>query len=377
MDFKTLFQILKKHLADGNDVPYFFRDLMAMLTEVSEEEWGTSKDPSQKGKDNSLRSYAKRGLPKKLAQTIVYRLTPQNVIDSISSHDETQLKLLADDLSGYDPEVNAANVAERVSDWLVQIVQAAAGLVPQDALAKAKQQQLDAELKSKYGDYLLAEEENRCGFPGCGRELVLTKDGRISYAYEVSVIEKDAPTIPDNLLAMCPRCHATYLLDSDKKVMREVKENKKLFAVHRLNVHLLDDLPLEKGIVSVITKISRLNEKDLADASLDPKEIKQKLDPSKDTAIYYAVKNYVGIYFVRIREIMMSLDKRGVIDYEEIQDQMHALYRRLKKAKKSRIEIFNEITQKVHRVSLQEDVYCQIVVAYFVQSCEVFDAITK
>lgn len=93
--------------------------------------------------------------------------------------------------------------------------------------------------------------------------------------------------------------------------------------------------------------------------------------------IYYAVNNYVGVYFVRIRKIMMNLDKRSVIDYEEIQDQMHALYRRLKKARKTRLEIFNEITNKVHRVSLQDEIYCQIMVAYFVQSCEVFDAITK
>lgn len=50
MEFKTLFQILKKHLADGYDVPHFFRDLMAMLTEVSEEEWGHQKIPRKREK---------------------------------------------------------------------------------------------------------------------------------------------------------------------------------------------------------------------------------------------------------------------------------------------------------------------------------------
>jgi len=54
---------------------------------------------------------------------------------------------------------------------------------------------------------------------------------------------------------------------------------------------------------------------------------------------------------------------------------MKALYRRLKKTKKSREEIFNEIVEKIHRVTLQEALYCQIVVSYFIQSCEVFDAI--
>lgn len=39
VEFKTLFPIMKKHLADGDDVPYFFRELMAMITTVTEDEW--------------------------------------------------------------------------------------------------------------------------------------------------------------------------------------------------------------------------------------------------------------------------------------------------------------------------------------------------
>lgn len=150
-----------------------------------------------------------------------------------------------------------------------------------------------------------------------------------------------------------------------------------MLATYQHSAHLLDDLPLEKEIISVITKISKLNEKDLADALLDPKEIKQKLDPAKGAAIYYTVKGYVSVYFFRIKEIIINLDKGNVIDYEEIRDQMHTLYRKLKKANKSRLEIFNEITDKIHRVSLQDNLFCQIVAAYFIQSCEVFDTITK
>lgn len=48
---------------------------------------------------------------------------------------------------------------------------------------------------------------------------------------------------------------------------------------------------------------------------------------------------------------MTSLDQRKVIDYEEVQDQMKAIYRRLKKANKSKMEIFMEISNKVHGVS--------------------------
>lgn len=377
MDFKTLFPILKKHLSDGMNIPDFFRELMAMVTLIDEDEWNTSKDLSQMGTDESLKSYAKRGLTKKFAKRIVYRLSPENIVDCINDRNETQRRLLADDLLAYDGTINADNVANKISDWIVEIVRRDAGLVPQDKLTKLQQQQKAIEMKNKYGAFLLDEEENHCAMPGCGKELTVTKNGQISYVYEVSLIDKRGSANVDNMLAMCPSCHATYLMDNSAKLKRELKNVKKVLSTHKESAHLLDGLPIEKGIVNVITKISKLKETDLEDASYDPKELNQKFDPNKDLLIYNTVKWYVSLYYVKIREILTNLDKRNVIDYDELQDQMHALYKRLKKTKKTKLEIFNEITDKIHHVSHQNNVYCQIVVAYFVQSCEVFDAGTK
>ena len=176
---------------------------------------------------------------------------------------------------------------------------------------------------------------------------------------------------------MCPQCYASYLLDDSKKLTKELARTKSILTAHKQSVHLLDTLPLEKGIVGVIKRVQKLGEKDLAEASLDPKEITQKLNPAQDMALYLVVNGYVTTYFLSIKEIMVNLDKRGEIDYDAIQDQIHAFYKRLKKAKKSQVEIFYEITEKIHRVTLQDDIYCQIVVSYFVQSCEVFDAIAQ
>lgn len=159
-------------------------------------------------------------------------------------------------------------------------------------------------------------------------------------------------------------------------ICKELNGVKKILVGHQQNIQLLDGLPLEKGVLGVISKVKNLKEKDLTDASLDPKEIKQKLKPTDDIALYFTVNTYVTTYYVKLRSIMMNADKRGEIDYDEVQDQIHAMYKRLKKANKSKLEIFNEIAQKIHKVSLQEDIYCHIVVSYFIQSCEVFDAIT-
>lgn len=377
MEFKILFPILKKYIADGDDVPAFFRELMATITTVTEEEWGTSKDPSSRLSDETIRSYTKRKLPKKLAAAIVYRLTPDRLTRQINKLKKATRELFAGDLYGYDSSVTADNVGTKVTELLVGIIQTSAGLVPQDKLTQQKQLQLAVDLKSKYGDYLFGETSGYCPFPGCGRELEISSTGKAMRTYEVGLIDRSKSADPGNLLAMCPQCHATYLIDNSKKLTKELQIVKKMLSVHRQSVHLLDDLPLEKGIIGVIGKISDLKEKDLEGASLDPKEIKQKLDPARDTAIYIMVNAYVTTYFVKIREIMTNLDRRGEIDYEEIQDQIHAMYRRLNKAKKSRMEIFNEIVGKIHRVTLQDELYCQIVVSYFIQSCEVFDAITQ
>lgn len=378
VEFKEFFSMMKKRISDGADVPYFFKDLVAMITDVTEDEWGTPKDPSTKlSKESTLRSYAKRGLSQKFAQSIVYRLKPEMFIASLNTRPVTVRQFLADDFRPYDSTADASNIASKLAKVFIDIIRSAAGLVEPTELEKQKLQQVEQDFKNKFGDYLINEANHVCPFPGCGRSLVVTNAGKATNLYNVGLIDKKkAPTV-ENLLALCPHCYATYSIDDNAKICKELNGVKKILVAHQKSVQLLDDLPLEKGIVGVISKVKNLKEKDLADASLDPKEIKQKLKPADNMALYITVNTYVTTYYVKLREIMMNADKRGEIDYDEVQDQMHAIYKRLKKTKKTKVEIFNEIAQKIHKVSLQEDMFCQIVVSYFIQSCEVFDAITQ
>ena len=377
MEFKEFFSMMKKRISDGADVPYFFKDLVAMITDVTEDEWGTPKDPSTKlSKESTLRSYAKRGLSQKFAQSIVYRLKPKMFIESLNTRPVAVRKLLADDFKPFDAIADANNIASKLAAVFTDIIKVTAGIVEPSDLEKQKLQQLEQDLRNKYGDYLINEANHVCPFPGCGRSLVVTNAGKATNSYSMGLIDKKkAPTV-ENLLALCPHCYAIYSIDDNAKICKELNGVKKILVAHQQSVQLLDDLPLEKGIVGVISKVKNLKGKDLADASLDPKEIKQKLKPSDNMVLYTTVSAYVTAYYIKLHEIMMNADKRGDIDYDEVQDQMHAIYKRLKKAKKTKVEIFNEIAQKIHKVSLQEDIFCQIVVSYFIQSCEVFDAIT-
>ena len=378
MEFQTLFPILRNRLSDGYDVPMYCRELFAQITEVTEEEWGTPKDPGSKITNKStLSTFTKRGLSKKFAQSIVYRLTPDNLTACINERPPATRQLLADDLTAYAPEVTADTVGIVIAEILVDIIRRSAGIVPQDALEQEKQRELFADLKGKFGDYLYDECDGYCPFPGCGKKLSTVVDAKIKRVYEVSLIDKKKKATAANLIALCPMCHATYQLDDNRARTKELAGNKALLAAHDQSARLLDSIALEKGIIGVVQKIGSLHEKELFGAELDPKELTQKINPTDNLILYNTVKNNVTAYFLKIRDIMANLDKRGVIDYEAIQDQMKAIYKRLKKANKSQMEIFREITEKIHRTSLQDDIYCQIVVCYFIQSCEVFDAVTE
>ena len=55
---------------------------------------------------------------------------------------------------------------------------------------------------------------------------------------------------------------------------------------------------------------------------------------------------------------------------------MKSAYKKLKKSNKSKLEIFSSLSDKIHKVTLQEDIFCDAIVCYFIQSCEVFDAVS-
>ena len=153
VEFKEFFSMMKNRISDGTDVPYFFRDLIAMITDVNEAEWGTPKDPSTKlSKESTLRSYAKRGLSQKFAQSIVYRLTPEFFVESLHSKPSTVLELLADDFRPYDSTADESNIASKLAVVFIEIIRTAAGLVEQTELEKQKLQHTEAELKNRYGD---------------------------------------------------------------------------------------------------------------------------------------------------------------------------------------------------------------------------------
>ena len=264
-----------------------------------------------------------------------------------------------------------------MADIFIDIIRTTAGLTSVDKLEEQKQLQSSSDLKSKYGKYLLKECDSHCAMPCCGKLLYVSNGTNLSDVYEVTRIDKSKDASIDNLIALCPQCFATYQLDSSTKTVRNLNASKRSLSIQMESMIELSTIELEKGLTNVITNIRKLKQQDFSALSMDPREINEKIDPNKSFALYNQVYMTVMTYFIKIKEIMESLDKRKIIDYEELQHQMKSAYKKLKSGKKSESEIFYSLSEKLHKVTLQDILYCQAIVCYFIQSCEVFDAVTK
>lgn len=377
MDFKTFYSILFNRISDTLSSGEFVRDLIAMITTVPEEEWGLKKDPSNRVSSKTYENFAKRGINKTTCKAIVYRLSPENFIESLNTRPKATLELLANDFLPYESTAGKDNIASIMADIFINIIRTTAGLTSVNKLEEQKQLQSSSDLKSKYGKHLLKECDSHCAMPGCGKLLYVSNGTNLSDVYEVTRIDKSKDASIDNLIALCPQCFATYQLDSSTKTVRNLNASKRSLSIQMESMIELSTVELEKGLTNVITNIRKLKQQDFFDLTMDPKEINEKIDPNKSFVLYNQVYMTVMTYFIKIKEIMESLDKRKIIDYEELQHQMKSAYKKLKSGKKSESEIFYSLSEKLHKVTLQDILYCQAIVCYFIQSCEVFDAVTK
>lgn len=97
MDFKTFYSILFNRISDTLSSGEFVRDLIAMITTVPEEEWRLKKDPSNRVSPKTYENFAKRGINKTTCKAIVYRLSPENFIESLNIRPKATLELLVND----------------------------------------------------------------------------------------------------------------------------------------------------------------------------------------------------------------------------------------------------------------------------------------
>lgn len=216
MLFVELVHAIHPYLMGDGNVPEFMRNLILQICSIPEAEWDTRKDPSSEERysDGSLRKFYTRGISKKLAKSMLNKLTLSNFkyyINNINNGNynsvEIRNRALAEAIFPFtEAQVNANNVADVLFNLLKLSLEYIVNPdLEQDRTIK-KAQTLSTKYKAKYGLNLLEDCAHTCSMLDCNHHLqTVASDNTCTANYEVICLSENTLKY-DNLLAVCHDC---------------------------------------------------------------------------------------------------------------------------------------------------------------------------
>lgn len=237
---------------------------------------------------------------------------------------------------------------------------------------------------------LFNEVDGRC--PVCGINLTYKKNSNIYRSFEIAHIYPANPKVNEvdilnglprlnidvnslrNVLAVCTKCHTEF--DNPRTKDEYMKW-------YNLKGKLLFDSDLKStyALYNVETEIrevlQRLNSEEaenlLVQLSYNSLKIEQKANSTLPYAIKRSVQNDVVDYFDYIKNLFIEIDKITPNKFDTLASQIKTFYLKCTQTSTDQnllylalVDWLNEKTDSYSRRA------CEIVVAFFIQDCEVF-----
>jgi len=233
--------------------------------------------------------------------------------------------------------------------------------------------------------------------PLCGKNMLAAKGNRKSKLYQIAHIYPNSP-IPDqvkeldglerlgvtcedfeNKIALCKDCHGLY----DDGVSKEeylalVDKKKKLMSVANSKVSISFQ-NLEEEITLILNSLNVITSDDLKEVSLKYKglELKKKFEDCY-AILRNKIESYNCTYYFFIKETFQNLERANKVHFNIIASEIKTSFLKCDKEMDDKSSIFNSLVlwmqSKIKGASIEA---CEVVMAFFVQNCEVFDEITE
>lgn len=230
--------------------------------------------------------------------------------------------------------------------------------------------------------------------PLCGKNLLASKGNSKSKLYQIAHIYPNSP-IPNqvdelsglerlgsncedykNKIALCKDCHGLY---DDKVTKREylalVDIKKQLLNIANTKASLSSQ-NLEDDISMVINSLSTIKSEELKKINLKYKGLEVKKKIEDDYAILRnKIVSYNCIYYYYIKELFQNMEQIDFI-FDIIACEVKLSFLKSQKEMNDKSAIFNSLVfwmnSKVKNSKIES---CEVIIAFFVQNCEVFDEI--
>ncbi|API86568.1 ABC-three component system protein [Francisella uliginis] len=240
--------------------------------------------------------------------------------------------------------------------------------------------------------HLLAEVDSKC--PLCNKPLIEKKENGqfvkvsadIAHIYPLNPTKEDIellrneeklfsddPNDVNNLIYLCKNNHNDFdRVKTLEKYRALVSLKKKLIKKHELRKDLYT-CNIENELREIFKNIESINDLQGVELNYDVSKVESKLKGEKIIFIN-DIKNYVNQYFNIVRKILRNFGDSGDI----IASQIKILYLKAKKYDDEKEKIYQIILEHLKSLNPnQSEVVIRIVIAFFIQNCEVFDAVSK
>ncbi len=241
---------------------------------------------------------------------------------------------------------------------------------------------------------LVRKQKNIC--PICGEELLhnikgsLTKNYDLAYVFPKNLdielvsdfnlikIKPDNMESLDNKLILCKSCNLKYNKTPNIDFYKKLVESKELLNRNENLDSKLSIINMDEKITFLLEKLK--NFKDVADTPLriDPTTVSKKIQDN--IILENTIKDYVSHYFYFIQERISNYEDQGFIKVNNLASSIKICYQEISKVENDQSIIFYEISDWLRKKLKLDSTYrtaSDIVVAYFVQNCEVFDEISE
>lgn len=237
---------------------------------------------------------------------------------------------------------------------------------------------------------LYAEAGGFC--PLCGRTLIarkgknLVKQGEGAHIYPHHATEDQKRALAgvevphdieslDNLILICLFCHVYQDVATTREDYYRLRAAKERIKASYDRMRDLGDLDVDQNICKAVGSLAMLQKEDIdVLLRMEPSEISEKV---QSPLLRESLRGNIVRYFRFLQSLFEDEEEFSTDAYELIATKVRIAYLTAKKNGGSEAEIYRSMVAWLREKVACDDITSEIIISYFVQDCEVFDALPK
>ena len=241
--------------------------------------------------------------------------------------------------------------------------------------------------------YLL-EVDNHC--PICGKILQSRSQKKLTEKqFQIAHIYPNSPTQEqlvelhgverlgqnsesyENKIALCKDCHSTQDYHTTREDYCRLLQIKKNLLQQEKLQESIKELSVEDGLIDIINKIGNLSYDDITELNYKAVRLCDKFQ-SSEAALLYKVKGFVDVYYYYIKDLFQGMEESRRFNFTALCSEIHTCFLKMDFDGASQSEIFNALVKWLkEKTGCSSSIWCEIIIAFFIQNCEVFNEITE